>query len=239
MLQSKYLSYHSLTDSDYQQLHNSLNGKTAAEVIRWGYDMFGNDLIYSCSFGAESMVLIDIIYPVKPDAKLVFLDTDFHFKETYQLIDEVKKKYPKLTIESVKPRLTPEEQAGKHGDRLWEKNPDLCCQIRKIDPLKDVLSNARAWISGLRRDQSPLRANTNFVNKDDKFQSIKLCPLIHWTWDEIWDYIKSNDVPYNELHDQNYPSIGCTYCTSPTKNGADSREGRWAGLNKTECGLHF
>ncbi|WP_425441492.1 phosphoadenylyl-sulfate reductase [Salinibacillus kushneri] len=238
-MQSNSFSYDSLKDSDYQEIHQCFSQKTTLDLIHWAYHTFGDDLVYSCSFGAESMVLIDLIYKVEPKAKLVFLDTDFHFRETYQLIEKVKEIYPELNIEFIKPELTPTEQAKEYGDKLWETNPDLCCQIRKIDPLKKVLSNTRAWISGLRRDQSPLRAGTNFVNKDDKFQSIKICPLIYWTWDEIWDYIKAHHLPYNELHNHHFPSIGCTYCTIPTTNHADSRAGRWAGQTKTECGLHY
>ena len=136
-----------------------------------------------------------------------------------------------------KPSLTLDEHAAQYGSALWKRDPDQCCYIRKIKPLEETLQGAAAWISGLRREQSPTRAKTNFVNKDERFHSIKICPLIHWTWDDVWNYIRSNNLPYNELHDQGYPSIGCFPCTRAVGN-SDSRAGRWAGFNKTECGLH-
>ena len=131
-----------------------------------------------------------MIYQIKPDAQIVFLDTDLHFQETYDLIDRVKERFPKLRIEMKKPELTLEEQAEKYNPALWKNNPNQCCYIRKIKPLEEVLGGAIAWISGLRRDQSPTRAKTNFVNKDERFKSIKVCPLIYWTEDDVWDYIK-------------------------------------------------
>lgn len=234
------LSYHHLQPSDYQFLNEHvLKQKDAIDVLKWAYEIFGDDLIYSCSFGAEGIVLIDLISKVKSDARIVFLDTGFHFKETYELIDRVKEKYPLLQIIELKPEISEKEQAELYGEKLWETNPDLCCQIRKLQPLAKELSKYRAWISGLRREQSPTRRNVQFVNQDNRFQSIKICPLIHWTWEEVWMYINFYKLPYNELHDKNYPSIGCEYCTKPVKEGEDLRSGRWANTGKTECGLHL
>lgn len=212
--------------------------KGALMILESAYQAYGDALIYACSFGAESMVLIDLISKVKKDAKLVFLDTGLHFQETYDLIDRVKEKYPLLQIELKQPSLTLEEQAAQHGSALWKRNPDQCCYIRKIKPLEEVLYSATAWISGLRREQSPSRANTKFYNKDERFKSIKVCPLIYWTLEDVWNYIRENDLPYNTLHDQNYPSIGCIPCTSPVNPNSDERAGRWANSQKTECGLH-
>ena len=212
--------------------------KGAYQILEWAYQIYGDDIVYSCSFGAESMVLIDLIYQIKPDAQIVFLDTDLHFQETYDLIDRVKEKYPRLRIKMKKPELTLEEQANKYNTALWKNNPNQCCYIRKIKPLEEVLSGVVPWVSGLRRAQSPTRANTDFINKDERFKSVKVCPLIYWTEDEVWDYIKSNDLPYNELHDQHYPSIGCIPCTAPVFDSNDSRAGRWSNFEKTECGLH-
>ncbi|MCD7033853.1 phosphoadenylyl-sulfate reductase [Metabacillus sp. GX 13764] len=210
----------------------------ALNVLEWSYRSYGDDIVYACSFGIEGIVLIDLINKVKPDARIVFLDTDVHFKETYSLIDEVKKDYPNLRIEMKKADLTLDEQAEKHGDRLWEKNPNLCCKIRKIIPLHSELSHKKAWISGLRQEQSPSRKNVQFLNKDDKFQNIKICPLIHWTWKDVWRYAHKNGLKYNILHDKGYPSIGCEPCTKPAFNEEDIRAGRWSGNSKTECGLH-
>ncbi|WP_332633755.1 phosphoadenylyl-sulfate reductase [Halalkalibacter flavus] len=231
-------NYNSLAKEDYEQVNKELERKDSLEVLKWAYEKFGDKLVYSCSFGVEGMVLIDLISKVKKDATIVFLDTDFHFKETYELIEKVKKRYPTLNIELAKPEVTPEEQAKQHGDRLWERDPDACCNIRKMVPLERELSRYDAWISGLRREQSPTRANTQFVNQDNRFKSIKICPLIHWTEEEIWMYVKLHQLEYNELHDRNYPSIGCEYCTKPVAEGEDPRSGRWANSEKTECGLH-
>lgn len=212
--------------------------KGAAHVVEWAYQTYGDSIVYACSFGAEGIVLIDLIAKVKKDATIVFLDTGLHFPETYELIEKVKRRYPDLQIQMKQPELSVEEQASQYGSALWRRDPNQCCYIRKIKPLEEALSGATAWISGLRREQSPSRSKTNFVNKDERFQSIKVCPLIHWTWDDVWSYIRLNKLDYNELHDQKYPSIGCIPCTSQVEDGGDSRTGRWQGLNKTECGLH-
>ncbi|SDI51532.1 phosphoadenylyl-sulfate reductase [Alteribacillus bidgolensis] len=233
------LTYQTSTENRLKEINDQvLARKEALDVIRWGYEQYGNDLVYACSFGAEGIVLIDLISKIKPDAEIIFLDTDFHFKETYELIDKVKEKYPLLNIHMLKPKWTPAEQAEKEGDRLWETNPDRCCQIRKLEPLENALNQYSAWLSGLRREQSPTRQNTQFVNKDNRFSSIKICPLIHWTWEDVWMYIETFNLPYNPLHDQNYPSIGCVQCTSAVLEGDDLRSGRWSGQGKTECGLH-
>lgn len=212
--------------------------KGASRILDWAYESYGDSMVYACSFGAEGIVLIDLISKVKKDAKIVFLDTEIHFQETYELIDKVKEKYPELLIQLKKPKLTLDEQADEYGSALWKRQPDQCCFIRKIKPLEEALSGVPAWLSGLRREQSDTRKNTNFVNKDERFKSIKVCPLIYWSWEDVWEYIRVNNLPYNELHDQGFPSIGCIPCTSSVTDSEDPRAGRWAGLNKTECGLH-
>lgn len=212
--------------------------KGALRVLKWAYTEYDDELVYACSFGVEGIVMIDLISQIKPTAKVVFLDTGLHFQETYALIDEVKQRYPQLSIELKKPALTVEEQAEKFGDELWKRQPNRCCYMRKVVPLRETLSSATAWLSGLRREQSASRSETNFVNKDETFESIKICPLIHWTWTDIWSYVKKNQLPYNPLHDQGYPSIGCVPCTHPGDMESGSRSGRWADQTKTECGLH-
>ncbi|MYL34502.1 phosphoadenylyl-sulfate reductase [Pontibacillus yanchengensis] len=212
--------------------------KGAQEVLEWSYHHYGDDIVYACSFGVEGMVMIDLIARVKPTARIIFLDTGIHFKETYELIDRVKERYPELQIKMVKPHLTLDEQAEEYGEALWERKPNKCCNIRKIIPLEKELSQEEAWISGLRREQSPSRASTDFLNKDDKFKAVKVCPLIHWTWQDIWNYVRKEDLPYNPLHEQGYPSIGCSVCTAKVTDSVDSRAGRWANTDKTECGLH-
>lgn len=212
--------------------------KGALDVLKWAYAHYGDELVYACSFGVEGIVMIDLISLVKPTAKVVFLDTGLHFKETYDLIHEVKQRYPALQITMQKPKLTVQEQAEQYGDKLWERQPDRCCYIRKVLPLQEVLNDAVAWLSGLRREQSPTRAHTQYINQDETFHSVKICPLIHWTWQDIWDYVKAYQLPYNVLHDQGYPSIGCWPCTERGDMSTGSRAGRWASQSKTECGLH-
>lgn len=232
-----------LTHSNWQddtalQMNESL--KETFEVLKWTYKTYDtSELVYACSFGAEAIVLVDMISKVKKDARIVFLDTDLHFKATYSLINKVKERYPALQIEQIKPSLTLDEQAEKYGDKLWERDPNQCCHIRKVEPLRGQLTNVTAWISGLRREQSAARAKTNFINKDDNFKSIKVCPLIHWTWKEVWQYILLHELDYNVLHDQGYPSIGCEPCTLPVTASDDSRAGRWTEFAKKECGLHL
>jgi phosphoadenosine phosphosulfate reductase len=224
---------------DEQKLQSKLKSNPDfLDILKWAFQEYGDEIVYSCSFGAEGIVLIDLIHKVKRDATIIFLDTGLHFQETYDLIDKIKERYPSLQIRMVKSRVSLEEQIKWYGDELWKHNPNLCCHMRKIVPMKEALSDVKAWISGLRREQSPLRSKTQYINKDEKFQKVKVCPLIHWTWDDIMTYIQLNNLPYNPLHDKGYPSIGCAPCTSPVSETEDSRAGRWTGNNKTECGLH-
>jgi phosphoadenosine phosphosulfate reductase len=208
------------------------------DVLKWAYREYKDEIVYACSFGAEGIVLIDLISKVNKKAKIIFLDTGLHFPETYELIEKVKTRYPSLQINMVKPKNSLEDQAKWYGEELWKHNPNLCCHMRKVVPLKEGLEAAKAWISGLRREQSPTRSNTQYINKDDKFKKIKICPLIHWSSEDIMTYIHLNKLPYNPLHDNGYPSIGCAPCTNRVSNQMDSRAGRWAGQSKTECGLH-
>ena len=232
------LTFSSWDEDQAREINEQLATEDTLAVLRWAYENYGDELVYSCSFGAEGIVLIDLISRVRPNASILFLDTSFHFPETLALIDQVQKKYPELRINRIEPSLTKEQQAEQYGDKLWEKSPDVCCRLRKVEPLSGELKGIKAWISGLRREQSASRAQIQFVNIDTKFESIKICPLIHWKWEEIRSYISLYQLPYNPLHDQGYPSIGCATCTLPVAEGEDARAGRWTGSNKTECGLH-
>jgi phosphoadenosine phosphosulfate reductase len=124
------------------------------------------------------------------------------------------------------------------GEALWKTQPDVCCNLRKVEPLSRKLAELQAWLTGIRRDQAPTRANTQKVEWDARFNLVKLNPITDWTQDEVWSYIRDRDLDYNPLHDRNYPSIGCTHCTRPVADGEDPRAGRWAGTGKVECGLH-
>jgi phosphoadenosine phosphosulfate reductase len=205
-------------------------------VIAWAVQTFPN-ITFACSFGAEDVVLVDMLQKISPSSDIFYLDTDFHFKETYETRDRLAQKYD-LTFVQVKPKLTPEEQAAEHGEAMWKSDPNGCCAIRKVEPLTRILSQYEAWITGIRRDQAPTRANAKKVEYDTKFGLVKFNPLASWTNEDVWEYIRANDIIYNPLHDQNYPSIGCEQCTKAVMPGEDPRAGRWAGNEKTECGLH-
>lgn len=233
---TRFLTYETWDPLKVEETENRF--KDSLDVIKWAYETFQDELLYACSFGVEGIVLTDLIARVEPRAEIVFLDTGLHFQQTIELIKKVKKKYPLLRIRQEKPELSLAEQNARYGEELWKQNPHLCCHLRKIVPLKRALHGKKAWITGLRRMQSETRNQIRFINKDDRFEKIKICPLKDWTWDDVWLYVRLHDLPYNDLHDNGYPSIGCAPCTLPVKDGEDLRAGRWAHTNKTECGLH-
>jgi len=226
------------SDAELQQISASLEGKSPQDILRWASGRYQPGLALACSFGGPSgMVLLDMIMGIDPAVEVFYLDTDFLFPETYRLRDIAAQKYNFQPVGYMS-LLTPQQQARKHGDALWARDPDLCCAIRKVEPNRRALAGKRAWISGIRRDQSSTRADVPIVQWDDQFGLVKINALASWTESQVWKYILDNGVPYNELHDRNYPSIGCTHCTRPVTPGDDPRSGRWQGFDKTECGLH-
>jgi len=226
------------TPEEIAAASSALEGQGPVAVLRWAYEHFAHDEIaLACSFGAEDVALVDMVSKVAPEAQLFYLDTNFLFPETYQTIEAVRATYA-LRMRQVLPALTPEEQAAQYGEGLWRRDPDACCAIRKVEPLTKVLSGLKAWITGIRREQAPTRANAQVVEWDRKFGLVKINPLVAWKDADVWKYIIENNVPYNPLHDRGYPSIGCTHCTRAVRPGEDPRSGRWSGFQKTECGLH-
>jgi phosphoadenosine phosphosulfate reductase len=212
-------------------------GKEPQEILRWAASEFQPGLTMACSFGGPTgMVLLDMMMQIDKSVEVFYLDTDFLFLETYHLRDVCEAKYGFKPI-GYRSLLTPEQQAEKHGDALWARDPDACCEIRKVEPNHRALEDKSAWISGMRRDQAKTRADIGIVEWDTKFNLVKLNPLASWDEKKVWAYIVANNVPYNELHDRGYPSIGCTYCTKPVKAGEDLRSGRWQGFDKEECGI--
>jgi phosphoadenosine phosphosulfate reductase len=183
------------------------------------------------------MVLIDIAARLNPQVRVLTLDTEFLFPETYALMERVEQLYG-IAIERVKSVFTPEAQELEHGTALWKRDPDACCSLRKIEPLRRKLAGLQAWITSIRRDQTAVRASARKVEWDAKFHLVKINPLADWTSKQVWRYIYDHNVPYNPLHDQGFPSIGCTHCTRAIRPGEDERAGRWSGLLKIECGLH-
>ncbi len=226
------------TEQDILELQKEAEAWDLEKTLRWGLSEFGKSLAIAASFGAEDVVLIDQASKIGAEFRVFTLDTDFLFPETYALMDKIEERYA-IRVERIKSELTPTQQAARYGEALWASKPDQCCQLRKVEPLTRMLSELKAWVTGVRRDQAPTRANTRKLEWDSKFGLFKLNPIADWNWNRVWDYIRANDVPYNPLHDKNYPSIGCTYCTRPVQPGEDPRAGRWSGFAKTECGLHI
>ncbi len=222
---------------EVRKLQIAAEGWGPERVLGWAFDTFGDGVAISSAFGAEGMVLIDIASRVGQSFRLFTLDTEFLFPETYNLIDQVEQRYG-ITIERVYPLNSPEKQEQKHGPALWQRNPDLCCNLRKVEPLQRKLGELRAWVTSIRRDQTAARASAGKIEWDQKFGLVKINPIADWSSKQVWHYIREHNVPHNELHERNYPSIGCTHCTRAVQPGEDPRAGRWAGLAKTECGLH-
>ena len=209
-----------------------LESASAEEVLAHVVDQFHPRLYVACSFQKEASVIMDMLVKIEPSARFFTLDTGFLFQETTATWKALEEHYG-ITVEAAA-GMSVAEQARVHGDELWKRDSDACCGIRKVTPLRERLSTVDAWVAGLRRDQSPSRAHTPKLHWDDKHGLWKANPLADWTDRDVWTYIAANDVPYNPLHDQGYASIGCTHCTAPS----EGRDGRWAGADKLECGLH-
>jgi phosphoadenylyl-sulfate reductase (thioredoxin) len=214
-----------------------LEGRSPADILRWASERFGNKLTFATGFGAEGCVIIDLIARHGLPIDLFTLDTGLLFPETYELWRRLESHYG-VAIRAVRPNHSVEQQSDQHGPRLWERDPDRCCELRKIVPLRNALAGFDAWITAIRRDQTPERAHARVVEHDRKFGLIKVNPLVAWTHDDVWGHIYAHDVPYNPLHDRGYPSIGCQPCTAAVAPGEDARAGRWRGRSKKECGLH-
>jgi phosphoadenosine phosphosulfate reductase len=189
------------------------------------------------AFGPEGMVIIHMLAEIAPDTPIFNLDTGYQFRETLELRDRVKQRYG-IEVEMKRPELTVEQYEALHGGPLYDRDPHQCCFDRKLRVLQAAACGMHAWASGIRRDQSPDRARTAIVGWDKKFQLVKVSPLANWTKNDVWKLITDHDIPYNPLHDQGYPSIGCQPCTRAVLFGKDERAGRWSGFAKTECGLH-
>ena len=208
------------------------------ELLKWiTNNLPSNKVVMGTGFGPPGIVLLDMLFKVTHDISVFYIDTGFLFDQTYELRDKLQEKYG-FQFLRLSTNVTPEMQVAQYGEQLWEKSPDICCNIRKVIPLKNALENYDVWITGIRKKQTEVRNKSELIEFASRFEVIKINPLIDWTHDDVWDYIKTNNLPYNPLHDNSYPSIGCKQCTSPVCTGDDDRSGRWKGSNKTECGLH-
>lgn len=214
-----------------------LEHETPQGILRWAVRMFYPRLTMATAFGAEGCCIIHMLAEIQPKVRIFNLETGYQFKETLELRERIKERYG-IEVEYVRPELTVAEYEAEHGGPLYRIRPDQCCHDRKILPLRRAVQGYKAWISSIRADQTEHRAVAKPVQWDAKFNLVKVNPLLKWTKKEVWDFVMKHEVPYNPLHDQNYPSIGCWPCTAPVANGADERAGRWAGTKKKECGLH-
>jgi phosphoadenosine phosphosulfate reductase len=214
------------------QLPNDVESLSAEEVLRFCLARFPGTVALACSFQKEESVLLDMLFGLEPKARVFAIDTHHLFPETYELWRKVEQRYD--TKVEVFEGPSREELAATHGERLWERKPDLYLAIAKVEPLNRALGGLDAWITGIRRDQSPTRADAPKLGWDEAHELWKANPLADWSDDDCWSYIRERGLPYNPLHARGYASIGDAHSTIP----GTAREGRWAGAERTECGLH-
>jgi phosphoadenosine phosphosulfate reductase len=212
-------------------------GADPEDVLAWAAARFAPRLAFAFGFGPEGCVLFDLIARRGLDVDVFTLDTGLLFPETRALWRRLEQRYGR-TIRAVLPARTVDEQARDHGERLWERAPDRCCDLRKVQPLASALRGHQAWISAIRREQTADRASARVVERDPVHGLLKVNPLAGWSRPQVWDHLTTYDVPVSTLHARGYPSVGCLPCTSPVGAGEDERAGRWRGRAKTECGLH-
>lgn len=225
-----------LAPSDIAALSARFENEDPREIVRWAVDTFGDGLSVGASFGgASGMAILHMVAQLKPNVHVFVLDTDYLFEETHETMRQAVPALGLGNVQSYKSLLTHEQQSAQYGAALWMRDPDLCCDLRKVEPNRRALEGKTAWVSGLRRDQSEGRADTPIVSWNAKFGVVKLNPLANWDESKTWAYVLENNIPYNPLLNQGYTSIGCYNCTVP---GVQGRAGRWSGFEKDECGLH-
>jgi phosphoadenosine phosphosulfate reductase len=209
----------------------------AEEVLLWAHDQFGDRLCLTCSWQRQSSALVHMIFgELGLDIPVIELDTQLFFRETYETRDRLVERYG---LKLIRPDvISVAEQHAQEGHNLWERDPDRCCHIRKVEPLEHALEPFDAWITGIRREQALTRADAQRVEWSARYSVWKVQPIVDWDSKRVQAYIQVNEVPYNPLHDAGYPSIGCIPCTRPVLVGEDERAGRWSGADKIECGIH-
>ena len=208
----------------------------AEDALRWAFDRFGNDIRLAVSFQKTSSVIVDMAHRINPDARFFYVDTGLLFPETYETRDRLAERYG-IEFERFAERLLAEQERLRAANLLGP-GKDGCCADRKVEIMRTALSDVSCWVSGIRRIDSATRANAPKFSWDERFGLWKLNPLADWDEKRVWNYIKDHHVPYNPLHDRGYPSIGCMPCTTAVTSGDDARAGRWAGTDRTECGIH-
>jgi phosphoadenosine phosphosulfate reductase len=224
---------------DLTELNTAFEGGYPEDALRWAAETYGDKLAVVTSFQPTGIVTLHMLSEIAPNTPVLTLDTGLLFPETYALMDELEERL-NLNLIRIRPAQTIQQQAESFGAELWDRDPDQCCNLRKTVPLNLALDGYEAWSTGLRRDQTAGRKATPIVSWDTKYNNVKLSPFATWTEEMIWTYIAAHELPYNKLHDQNYPSIGCFTCTHPVAPDAiDKRAGRWVKHEKTECGIHI
>jgi phosphoadenosine phosphosulfate reductase len=223
--------------AELAQKNSELETATAEEILAWAVARFGDRLTMATAFGPEGMVILHMLARIGPGVHVFNLDTGYQFVETIALRDRVRERYG-IDVVLERSDQSAADYEAANGGPVYSHDPDRCCRERKIQVLRRALAGKFAWISAIRRDQSPDRARAAVVGWDHKFQLVKVNPLVHWTKNDVWKMIMEHDIPYNPLHDQGYTSIGCWPCTRAVTFGEDERAGRWSGTAKTECGLH-
>jgi phosphoadenosine phosphosulfate reductase len=223
---------------ELEEASAALETATPEEIIAWAAKRFGSYLTMATAFGPEGSVILSMLATVAPETYVFNLDTGYQFIETLDLRDRILRKYG-MAVDMLQPELTVPEYEAMHGGPLYKTDPNQCCFDRKVKVLREAVRGKHAWMSGIRRDQTGDRARAAIVEWDKKFNLVKISPLANWTKKDVWKRILAEDIPYNPLHDRGYPSIGCWPCTRPVAEGDDPRSGRWAGTDKTECGIHL
>ena len=227
-----------LTRVDWTETNRRLKEAQPKEILRWAVETFYPKLTMATAFGPEGCIILHMLAEIEPRVRVFNLDTGYQFAETLELRTRIAERYG-IEVELVRPDSTVAEYEALHSGPLYVEQPDQCCFDRKIVPLRRAVNGYDAWISSIRADQSVHRAKADVVGWDAKFGLVKINPLLNWTYRDVWAFVVANDVPYNPLHDQGYPSIGCWPCTRAVAPGeSDERAGRWVGQAKTECGLH-
>jgi phosphoadenosine phosphosulfate reductase len=224
--------------TDLTKISDELETAHPSAILGWAAETFGDTLAVVTSFQPTGIVTLHMLADIAPRTPVLTLDTGLLFPETYELMDELEQRFH-LNLIRVRPEQNVEEQAEAYGPALWERDPNQCCNLRKVIPLDTSLAEYDAWVTGLRRDQSERRSATPVVSWDKKREMVKLCPFAAWTEAMVWAHVEEYALPYNRLHDQNYPSIGCWPCTQAVApDTTDQRAGRWANRDKSECGIH-
>lgn len=229
-----------ISSTELDQLNQQFETADPGKILSWGYETFAKEMVLGTGFGSSGVFLIHQLQTYGIDIPIFYLDTNLLFDSTYELKDRIEARY-NIDITRVIPELSLKEQADRFGDELWKRNPNQCCFYRKVLPLRNYLSDKKAWVTGVRRSQSDTRNQVRIVDWDEENEVIKINPVAHWSGEKIWDEIHRLDLPYNPMHDEGYPSIGCIPCTQPVNASkeSDDRNGRWNGTDKTECGIHF